>query len=399
MPPLSLAGILSLGLLSKFTAATTRPCINLDLSIAVTANTSIYDIPQVNNNIDAVDFIWDIERWTAPTPEDRVTGVRTVDETFSISAQLCVPQNSEKRGILQIATHGFGFEKRYWDSAVHPEKYSYVNAALNAGYSILTYDRLGVGESSKPDGYEIVQGAVEVEILKEITNLARSGDLGLFASSALFSSQRHNTTVGRQEMKIPSFDKIVLVGHSLGSGITLAVLAEYGDIADVAIATGLILEGKFGQVGQSSFGLEYAAANDKKFHDRGSGYLVQGTRSSLQQIFFKKGFFEPEMLEYAETIKETGTVGEFVSLGGLLGGSAEGYTGALLFALGEYDFAVCAGNCTESYDLDAIKANVFPNATDVDVHIQPGSGHALTMHSNATGHFEAIFGYLGENGL
>lgn len=200
-----------------------------------------------------------------------------------------------------------------------------------------------MGKSSKPDGYEIVQGVVEVEILKEITALAKSGDLGLVASSAITTTNKQNTTAGAQQIHIPSFEKTVLVGHSLGSAITLALLSSQGDIADGAIATGLILEGQFGLVGQSSFGLEYAAANDRKFHDRGSGYLVQGTRSNAQQLFFKKGFFDEEMLRYAEGIKETGTVGEFLSLGGLLGGVAEGYTGPLLVCL--------PSNCLLSRDI------------------------------------------------
>jgi hypothetical protein len=42
---------------------------------------------------------------------------------------------------------------------------------------------------------------------------------------------------------------------------------------------------------------------------------------------------------------------------------------------------------------------MFPAASDVEVHIQEGSGHALTMHHNATGHFQAIFGYLDAKGL
>ncbi|KAL2825347.1 Alpha/beta hydrolase family-domain-containing protein [Aspergillus cavernicola] len=371
-----------------------RSCIDLDLSVPVTANNSIYDVPRVDNNIDAVDLIWDLDRWTAPATADRITAMKTVQQTFTISVQLCVPDDyddSEKANILQIATHGFGFDKRYWDSELRPEDYSYVTAALKAGYSILTYDRLGVGNSDKPDAYEIAQTPVEREILKELTVLARSG--GLTAAAA--SSTRSNKT-----FEVPDFNKIVLVGHSLGSRLTLGVLSEYGDIVDGAVATGLILNGRFGAVGQRAFGLEYAGDSEpRRFRERGSGYLVQGTESSVQQIFFKKGYFDPEMLKYAEKIKETGTVGEFVSLDAVLEQPAPGYSGPLLFALGEYDFAVCEGNCTGSYDLEALKNETFFNAADVRVHIQPGSGHALTMHSNATGHFEAIFEYLGENGL
>ncbi|KAL4804684.1 Alpha/Beta hydrolase protein [Aspergillus unguis] len=368
-----------------------RACINLNLALPVKANNTIFDVPRVDNNIDSVDLVWDLQRWTAPDPADRVLGFHTVDETFQISAQLCIPQGSatgaNASNVLQIATHGFGFDKKYWDSALHPEKYSYVNAALNAGYSILTYDRLGVGKSDKPDAYKVVQGAVEVEILRAIALLARKGKFGRFIT-------------GRNTVHVPTFDKIVLVGHSLGSALTIGTMASYGDIADGAVATGAILQGRFGRTGMSAFGLEHAASHDSViFGDRGSGYLVQGTESAVQQVFFKKGHFNPELLAYADSIKETGTVGEFISLGALLTKPVPEYMGPILFALAEYDFAVCEGDCPGSYDLEAIKTESFPAASDVKVHIQPGSGHALTMHSNATGHYDAIFEYLRGHGL
>ncbi|KUJ07790.1 uncharacterized protein LY89DRAFT_765843 [Mollisia scopiformis] len=366
-------------------ALTERNCINLQLSVPVTANTTNLDVPRVDNNVDAVDLVWNIERWTAPNTTARITGTNLIQQTFSINAQLCVPNNSTKN-VLQIATHGFGFEKRYWDSELHPELYSYVEASLAAGYSILTYDRLGVGRSDKPDAYDIVQGSVQVEIIKELTLMARAGSL--------------TTSSSIQNTAIPKFDKIVLVGHSLGSALTLGVLTKYGNLVEGAVSTGFIIEGVTGLVSDDAFGLEYAASNDpQRFSDRGSGYMVQATQSNAQQIFFKKGHFEQEMLEYAVSIKETGTVGDFVSLGLVLGQPALEFTGPLLFALGEYDYAICNGNCTGFYDLPALKSSLFPNATDLTAHVQPGSGHALTMHTNATGQFQAIFKYLESNGL
>ncbi|KAL4746820.1 Alpha/beta hydrolase fold-1 [Aspergillus terricola var. indicus] len=277
-----------------------------------------------------------------------------------------------------IASHS------YWDAELHPDKYSYVDATLNAGYSILTYDRLGVGRSDKPDAYEIVQVPVEAEILKELAVLARSGALAEQASS----------------IQVPSFDKVVLVGHSYGSGLTIAVLANYPSLADGAVSTGLIPNAQFGAAGQRAFGLEYASAsNPSRFSDRGSGYLVQGTESSLQQIFFKNGFFEPELLKYANSIKETGTAGEFVSFSAALAMPATGFKGPILFALAEYDMGTCLGYCKGTYNLTSLRDEIFPRADDVSVHLQPGSGHALTMHVNATGHYDAIFAYLGEHGL
>ncbi|KAL4886801.1 Alpha/Beta hydrolase protein [Aspergillus karnatakaensis] len=370
-----------------------RQCTTFDLQIPVTAENVLFDIPHVDNSIDAVDFVWDLQRWTAPNITDRIIGPVTVEDTFTINAQLCVPKHAPGN-ILHIATHGFGFEKTYWDSPLNPPKYSYVDAALASGYSVLTYDRLGVGKSSKPNAYTIVQAGVQVEILKEITLRAREGTLFTSPSTADAKTQKHN-------LPLPSFTKIVLVGHSLGSGITIGALSKYGDanIIDAAVSTGLIVGGKFGGTGQDAFGLEFAAQNDQhKFHDRGSGYLVQGSKSAVNQIFFKKGYFEEELLEFGFQGRETGTVGEFLSLGVVLANPAPEFKGPILFALGEYDFATCAGNCTDSWDQEVLD-NVFSGASNVSVHVQPGSGHALTFHEDARGHYQAIFDYLGEHGL
>lgn len=189
---------------------------------------------------------------------------------------------------------------------------------MKAGYSILTYDRLGTGESDKPDAYDIVQLPLEVEILKEMAKLARAGTL-------MTSSKHYHHGYGALK-----FDKIVLVGHSLGSGLSLGVLSKYSDMVDGAVSTGFVPTGKLGVVRQQAFGLEYAPSNNRKFHDRGSGYVVQATRSNIQQIFFKKGYFDEKLLAYAEIIKQTGTVGEFGTFGELLGLQNVPYTGPLL---------------------------------------------------------------------
>jgi len=87
-----------------------------------------------------------------------------------------------------------------------------------------------------------------------------------------------------------------------------------------AVSAGFIFEGKLEVVWDQAFGLGYARGNDpQKFNDCGSGYLVQAPQSYIQQIFFKKGHFEQDMLDYATKIKETGTVADFVSLNAIIG--------------------------------------------------------------------------------
>jgi hypothetical protein len=93
-------------------ASNGRSCTDFTVPVEVHANNTVYDIPRVDNNIDAVDFIRNIVVWSAPNSTSRIRGPRPVNQKFNISARLCVPLHGAKAGILQVATHGFGFDKR-----------------------------------------------------------------------------------------------------------------------------------------------------------------------------------------------------------------------------------------------------------------------------------------------
>ena len=60
--------------------------------------------------------------------------------------------------MLQIMTHGIGFDRTYWDLPVHDYEYSYVARAVDDhGYSTVTWDRLGVGQSSRGETINEIQ--------------------------------------------------------------------------------------------------------------------------------------------------------------------------------------------------------------------------------------------------
>jgi hypothetical protein len=110
---------------------------------------------------------WVIHTDTSSTPTGPLTVLKntTTSGTFNIHAQLCVLKYEEKINILHIATHGAHYDSRYWDPKLDPENSSYIEAALKAGYSIFTYDRLGAGQSDHPDAYEVVQSPLELDVL------------------------------------------------------------------------------------------------------------------------------------------------------------------------------------------------------------------------------------------
>ena len=374
-----------------------RPCINFMLPVPATAQNAEYDVIHVDDNINATAYAVDVDTWSFNVTNRLLRNI-TVSDTFDISVQLCVPPNGTKKQNLFIATHGGLFDKRYWDPAINPSEYSFVDAALAAGYSILTYDRLGTGLSEKPDAYTIVQAPLQLEILRGITNMARNGDLLKHTANNTSTNTLNNSNI--------SFNKIIHIGHSFGSVLTTAFLATYGNLSDAAIATGYIPNPHFSEMRKTSFGLEFAAQNNKTlFGDRPSGYMVDGTVGSFQTIFFSTltntttgiGGFERSVLDYAFSIRQTITTSEFLPPAINLG-KAPNFKGPLQFVLAEWDFPVCRGDCNIPFDLEFFRG-LYPNATDIDVFTQRGNGHALTMHRKANLGFKATLEWLGRNGL
>jgi pimeloyl-ACP methyl ester carboxylesterase len=139
------------------------------------------------------------------------------------------------------------------DSKLDPAQYSYVHAALDAGYTVLNYDRLGCGLSSKADAYTVVQGPIEIELLQVLTQKVREGTL----LSTLTAGYTYPPT-----LKLPPFEKIVHVGHSLGSQITAALLKKYGNQFSGAILTGFIYTIRPNPLQMSALELQYAATNN-----------------------------------------------------------------------------------------------------------------------------------------
>lgn len=95
-------------------------------------------------------------------------------------------------------------------------------AATEAGYSTLSYDRIGTGKSTKTDPYTTQQLGVEAYVLATLTTLLREGKLSKLAKA---------------HIPIPS--KVAHVGHSFGSAVTNALIASVPSLSDGAVLTGL----------------------------------------------------------------------------------------------------------------------------------------------------------------
>ena len=369
-----------------------KSCQRFEVPVSASAVNARYDIPTVNDDLSVTEWVLESDRWSSPHPF-RILENITVSDTFTIHAQLCTPGSSasNKNGILQIATHGLIYDKRYWEPEFIGN--SYVDAA---GYSIFTYDRLSTGLSSKPDGHVVVQSPLELEILRQLTIMARDGRLYTLAK------REHSADPVIQQLAKPS--KIVHVGHSFGSILTSSLLSTYGNLSDGAIITGFI-PNKYGSSSRlGAFGFEFARSNAPRFSDRPNGYIVPGTRSLIHQLFFAGlpsdsiGGFTEEMLGYGDATKQPGTVGEFNSFNALNLGPAPAFQGPIQFMEARFDYAACGGDCQDAYDLATLN-QLYPKAAALEVFLQPNTGHGLTLHRNATAGYQATFDFLAANGL
>ncbi|PTB42739.1 hypothetical protein M441DRAFT_191712 [Trichoderma asperellum CBS 433.97] len=379
------------------TASATKLCVQLQIPVPVVATNYHYDQPQVDSSIDAMDWTVNVTTWSSSNFTARITGRVDINKTFEIGAQLCVPsQKTSKAGILQITTPGLGFGREYFDVEVDPRQYSYVDAAINKGYSILSYDRLGTGRSEKPDAYDDVQIPVEIEILAGLTKIARSGNL---LSSSKAPSATNNASA--------EFDflptKIVHIGHSFGSYINSLMLTNHPDLIDGAIFTGLYPNNIEATDPLNVLNYNHAFAKESdpvRFAEYGSGYFVLDNEETLQKLFFQKATLDPALLTYAESIKQPEAVGEYSSEDGNPLAPAPDYKGPLMFFVGEFDNFVCNGNCSGIYS-EAFARQLYPGVAidDLTYYLQPNTGHASMLSTNASAGYEVMLEFLDFRGL
>ena len=190
-------------------------------------------------------------------------GPGTVNQTFNVAGQVCVPPRFDpNKGIVEVLSHGLGLSKAYWDTA--PGN-SFVEAANAAGFATVAYDRLGVGDSDKPDPINVIQFTVHIEILHGLVQLLRKA--------------------------CPSCH-VVGAGHSAGSFAQLGASEKYPADFDAVIITGCSdMPQYLSNVGLST--TPSVAANDPSgaYKNLPGGYVIDPSPIGFQQAYFRYPFF------------------------------------------------------------------------------------------------------------
>ncbi|KAF8756743.1 Alpha/beta hydrolase family [Rhizoctonia solani] len=252
---------------------------------------------------------------------------RRIEGTYNIWTQVCHPNGKEGQVPLIIGIHGINFDHSYWEFG-YSKEYNFIEAANKAGYAVLTYDRLGVGQSDKPDGHI------------------------------------------QQARATGKYSRIWGIGHSFGAIQLTGIAARYPSDLD-APATKQIW--RLARAGLSSWRIVCDERQE----------LYGNWKSSSDRFaFFSEGFYDEGAFQRAYDTKQTHTLGEFLTIAEPVSKPASEYKGHVFVVCSIF----CGGNCLQkpvkapgNNLLDDTKV-LYPKAASFTTLVPSGAGHALFAH-------------------
>lgn len=271
-----------------------------------------------------------------------------------VRGTLTVPHDHD--GSLQILLHGGTYNRWYWDPSYRPDEYSYVDFSSARGSATLNLDRLGQGESSKPPaGY-------------------LSNDVHALSISRVVAAAIH------QELAQTSFNRIVLVGHSMGSAVALRAACDTDRVDGVLItAFSHRRERREGAVNPAEH--NHPASVDPVLAEQNlpADYLT--TKPGLRgQMFYDPESSDPRLIEQDELHKGTITHSE---LNSFLEFCTEvlPLTQPCLFIHGQLD--PLFGPYVDESDLITTERTFLPHAASIDAHLFTSAHHNTNLHRGA----------------
>ncbi|MFF5496715.1 alpha/beta hydrolase [Streptomyces aquilus] len=280
----------------------------------------------------------------------------TGEATQTMWGELCQPRD-RRPTTVQLLVHGGYHTHTYWDFPVGNGYYSYVRAAVAAGYATFNVDVIGAGNSSHPQS-----GLV-------------TGDAGAVALHDAITALRDGSLDGQ------AFTKVIWVGHALGSFYAWREIPRYGDV-DGAILTSA-LSGYNLEHAATAVANTYPAIEDPKFANSGydTGYKTTkpGTRGSM---FFYPATADPAVLAKDEELKDVVPTAQTTPAA-----PPYGIRVPVLLVAGAQDWLFCQGvtvyDCNDSASVRAHESGSYLPEAKLQVAMVPETGHDVALATTA----------------
>ena len=298
---------------------------------------------------------------SVPTPRETMHG------------QLCMP-GGRPPTTVQLLVHGATYSHVYWDFPYQPDRYSYQRDMARHGYATFAVDRLGTGQSTKPLSFTLLDG-VEAASIHQIVGHLRAGHVG-----------------GMR------FDRIILVGHSIGAGVVTLEAATYRDVDGVILTATSHLVSPLAAVNGPTV-YTHPVIFDPQLRHRGSDPEYFTTRPGFRPVFYEATDADPQVIATDDATKDQLSILGF----GLILAFGDESPASLrinvpvLLAVGEKDFAFCgflSRDCSSAEALRKQEAPYFSPAAQLSTYVLRGAGHSMALHRNAGEYREATRAWL-----
>ncbi|MBP2323976.1 pimeloyl-ACP methyl ester carboxylesterase [Kibdelosporangium banguiense] len=288
----------------------------------------------------------------------------------TVRGQLCLPADHTPRTV-QLLVHGGTYNRTYWD--IGDERYSYQRDMAAAGFATFAIDCLGSGQSSQPLS-TLLTGTTQAAVVSQVVTKLRSGAVS-------------GTT----------FDKVILVGHSMGSGIVVVTAATFHGV-DGVILTGMTHSMDLLRLTGIFVDGVRPAILDPRLSQRGSdpGYVT--TMPGTRGVFHDPGDVTQAIVNADEAVKDqvpATVVPDLISLA-FAGPLSAGINVPVLIANGTDDTLFCAFACAGESELRTAEAPYFSPAAQLTVHLTPHAGHSVALSEHAAQHRTAIRNWMSE---
>jgi pimeloyl-ACP methyl ester carboxylesterase len=298
--------------------------------------------------------------------------------TYTISGSLVLPAGPVPSAVT-LYVHGLGYARYFWDFTAVPG-YDYAGTEASDGHASVLIDRLGYGRSSIPSGTATCVGS-QATILHEIIQQLRRG---AYAAPSLTSA--------------PTFDRVGLVGHSLGGQLAEVEAYSYNDIDALGVV-------EWSDDASYSVGAYSAFASD--ITQCLSGGHDQVGSSTAGYAAFGETTAEYDALMFADVAPAVQTAANALRTLDPCGQIESTLTAIATDALNINSIRVPIafvhagddGIFTDQLPWWQLQEGLYTSSPDVTNISLPGEGHAVTLERSAPKLQAAMNAWLTANGL
>lgn len=301
---------------------------------------------------------------------------------YTIRGHIVGPAKSRSHPTsVTLYLHGLELGEFFW---TYPAQgMSFVERQARDGHVSVVIDRLGYDTSGKPDGTQSCLGG-QADIAHQIVDQLRSGDYSMAGDGSSHSSS------------VPTFDKVVLGGHSVGGLLTELTAVSFNNVdglIDISYSDTVLSDAT-----KAAAAANAAACAAGGQRTEGGAFPTGYAPFAPSVPDFRAGFFvsadpfDIDAVTESRNLNPCGDTATFAAAAAVNVANIATIKAPVLVIIGKQDalFPPPAG---------PTQRNLFTGSSSVTLRELEPSGHAVTIEATAPELAASISKWLDDNGF